>query len=69
MIAYGAPHKHNTAAAHGAPLGEEEVRLTKEAYGWPADQKFLVPPKSRPTSAQNIGARGKKLHDRWACPP
>jgi transketolase len=42
-IAWGAPNKHDTSAAHGEPLGEEEVRLTKEAYGWPPDEHFLVP--------------------------
>src|SRR6185295_850507 len=43
-IGYGAPHKHDTSAAHGEPLGEEEVRLAKRSYGWPEDAKFLVPP-------------------------
>ncbi len=42
-IGYGSPHKVDTAAAHGEPLGEEEVKLTKRAYGWPEDAKFLVP--------------------------
>ena len=42
-IGYGSPHKVDTAAAHGEPLGEEEVRLAKRAYGWPEDAKFLVP--------------------------
>ena len=42
-IAYGAPTKQDTSAAHGEPLGEEEVRLTKRAYGWPEDAQFLVP--------------------------
>ncbi len=42
-IAYGSPNKQDTAAAHGAPLGEEEVRLTKENLGWPRDREFLVP--------------------------
>ena len=42
-IGYGSPHKLDTAAAHGEPLGEDEVRLTKRAYGWPEDAKFLVP--------------------------
>jgi transketolase len=42
-IAYGAPHAQDTAEAHGAPLGEEEIRLTKQAYGWPPEEKFLVP--------------------------
>jgi transketolase len=43
-IAWGAPNKHDTSAAHGEPLGEEEIRLTKKAYGWPQDAHFLVPP-------------------------
>ena len=42
-IGYGAPHKQDTSAAHGEPLGEEEVRLAKQSYGWPEDAKFLVP--------------------------
>ena len=42
-IAYGAPHAQDTAEAHGAPLGEEEIKLTKQAYGWPPEAKFLVP--------------------------
>jgi transketolase len=42
-IAQGAPNKQDTAGAHGSPLGEEEVRLTKEAYGWPTDEPFRVP--------------------------
>ena len=42
-IAYGAPNKQDTSAAHGEPLGEDEIRLTKRHYGWPEDAKFLVP--------------------------
>jgi transketolase len=42
-IAPGSPHKQDTAAAHGAPLGEDEVRLTKRAYGWPSEEPFYVP--------------------------
>ena len=42
-IGYGAPNKQDTHAAHGEPLGEEEIRLTKQVYGWPEDAKFLVP--------------------------
>jgi transketolase len=42
-IAPGSPHKQDTAGAHGSPLGEEEIRLTKEAYGWPSRQPFYVP--------------------------
>jgi transketolase len=42
-IAPGAPHKQDTASAHGSPLGEEEVKLTKQAYGWPTEEPFFVP--------------------------
>src|SRR5205807_4262032 len=42
-IAQGSPNKHDTAGAHGSPLGEEEVRLTKEAIGWPSQEPFFVP--------------------------
>jgi transketolase len=45
-IGYGSPHKHDTSAAHGTPLGEEEVRLTKEHLGWPAESSFDVPPEA-----------------------
>src|SRR5205807_7578228 len=42
-IGYGSPNKQDTSSAHGSPLGEEEVRLTKEAYGWDPDKQFYVP--------------------------
>jgi transketolase len=64
-IAWGSPHKHDTSAAHGEPLGEEEVRLTKRAYGWPEDAHFLVPPGVYEHFGQGIGARGKKLREAW----
>jgi transketolase len=64
-IGYGSPHKHDTAAAHGEPLGEEEVRLTKRAYGWPEDAKFLVPDGVREHFAAGVGARGAAAHRRW----
>ena len=58
-IGYGAPHKQDTAAAHGEPLGEDEVRLAKRSYGWPEDAKFLVPDGVREHFAAGIGrARG-----------
>jgi transketolase len=64
-IGYGSPHKQDTAAAHGEPLGEEEVRLVKRAYGWPEDAKFLVPDAVRERFAAGIGARGREASHRW----
>ena len=64
-IAYGAPNKQDTSAAHGEPLGEEEVKLTTRRYGWPEDAKFLVPDGVREHFQAGIGARGQKLRDVW----
>jgi transketolase len=64
-IGYGSPHKIDTAAAHGEPLGEEEVRLAKRAYGWPEDAKFLVPDGVMEQFDAGIGARGAEAHRRW----
>ena len=64
-IAYGAPNKQDTSAAHGEPLGQEEVRLTKRRYGWPEDAKFLVPEGVRGHFQSGIGARGSTLHRDW----
>jgi transketolase len=64
-IGYGSPHKQDTAAAHGEPLGEEEVRLTKRDYGWPEDAKFLVPDAVRAHFAAGIGKRGAQARARW----
>ena len=65
-IGYGSPHKQDTAEAHGEPLGEEEIRLTKRGYGWPEDAKFLVPDGVREHFAAGIGVRGAKGHRQWA---
>jgi transketolase len=64
-IGYGSPHKIDTAAAHGEPLGEEEVRLVKRAYGWPEDAKFLVPDGVRDQFDAGIGRRGEEARERW----
>jgi transketolase len=64
-IGFGAPHKHDTASAHGEPLGEDEVKLAKKAYGWPEDAKFLVPDGVRERVKAGVGDRGKKLHAEW----
>jgi transketolase len=65
-IAYGAPHKQDTPAAHGEPLGEAEVRLAKRAYGWPPDAKFLVPDEVYAHFRAGLGNRGRQLHEDWA---
>ena len=64
-IGYGSPHKHDTAAAHGEPLGDDEVRLVKRAYGWPEDAKFLVPDGVYEHFAAGIGKRGRDAHQKW----
>ncbi len=64
-IGYGSPHKQDTSAAHGEPLGVEEVRLTKRAYGWPEDAQFLVPDGVYEHFAEGIGARGAQAHKEW----
>jgi transketolase len=64
-IGYGSPHKVDTADAHGEPLGEEEVKLAKRAYGWPEDAKFLVPDGVRAHFDAGIGKRGAEARRRW----
>jgi transketolase len=64
-IGYGSPHKQDSNAAHGEPLGEEEVRLTKRFYGWPEDAKFLVPEGVREHFQDGIGKRGREARARW----
>ena len=65
VIGCGAPHKQGTKEAHGEPLGEEEIRLTKRNYGWPEDAQFLVPDGVRERFAAGIGARGRELSQEW----
>ena len=64
-IAYGSPNKQDTSAAHGSPLGDDEIRLTKQAYGWPDDEKFLVPEAVREHFADGIGDRGSAQRGAW----
>jgi len=63
-IAYGAPHKQDTAAAHGAPLGEDEIRATKQNYGWDPDKHFYVPEEVK-QYRQEIVRKGEQLETRW----
>jgi transketolase len=65
VIGYGAPHRENTAAAHGEALGEDEVRLAKHAYGWPEDAHFLVPDGVRERFTGTLGVRGAKAREDW----
>lgn len=64
-IAWGSPHKQDTRAAHGEPLGEEEIRLTKKNYDWPEDAKFLVPEDVYTTFDEGVGKRGRTLREAW----
>jgi transketolase len=65
-IGYGSPHKQDTAEAHGEPLGDEEIRLTKRAYGWPEDAKFLVPDGVYEHFEDGIGTRGANARQEWS---
>ena len=64
-IGYGSPHKQDTAAAHGEPLGDEEVRLCKRFYGWPEDAQFFVPEGVQEHFAAGMGARGEEARRQW----
>jgi transketolase len=65
VIGFGSPNKANTHGAHGAPLGDEEIKLTKKNYGWPENEKFLVPAGVREHFAEKIAGRGKPASDAW----
>ncbi|HUZ12280.1 MAG TPA: transketolase [Caulobacteraceae bacterium] len=65
IIGFGSPHRQGTSKIHSDPLGEEEVRLTKRAYGWPEDAQFLVPDGVRARMDEGIGARGRSLRGAW----
>jgi len=65
VIGYGSPNKHNTAAAHGEALGEDEVRLAKKAYGWPEDAQFRVPDEVRHRLRDAMNQRGGAARQQW----
>jgi len=65
-IGYGSPHKQDSNAAHGEPLGEEEVKLVKRFYHWPEDAKFLVPDGVRAHFREGLGKRGADMHGQWS---
>jgi len=64
-IGYGSPHKQDSAEAHGEPLGDDEIRLTKKNYGWPEDAKFLVPDGVYDHFKAGIGQRGSEARSKW----
>jgi transketolase len=64
-IAFGSPNKQDTSGAHGEPLGEEEIKATKRNYGWPENEKFLVPETVTANFRSGIGARGAKVRKEW----
>lgn len=66
VIGYGSPNKANTHGAHGAPLGEDEIKLTKKNYGWPENEKFFVPEGVREHFANTMGTRGHTASAAWS---
>jgi transketolase len=64
-IGWGSPNKQDTESAHGEPLGEDEIKLTKKAYGWPEDAQFLVPDGVMEHFAGGVGKRGAQLRAAW----
>jgi transketolase len=65
IIGFGSPNKENSHAAHGAPLGEDEVALTKQAYGWPTEPNFFIPEGVIEHFQSGVGARGQALSEQW----
>ncbi len=65
VIGFGSPNKANTHGAHGAPLGDDEIKLTKKAYGWPEEEKFYVPEVTRKVFADTIGKKGATASAAW----
>ena len=64
-IGYGSPHKQDTPEAHGEPLGDDEIRLTKRSYDWPEDAKFFVPSGVYDHFKAGIGTRGEEARKQW----
>jgi transketolase len=65
QIGFGSPGRQGTSKAHGEPLGADEIKLTKRAYGWPEDESFRVPDGVRERFAKGVGARGKAMREGW----
>jgi transketolase len=65
IIGYGAPHKQNTASAHGEPLGEDEIRLAKQSYGWDENSSFEVPEQARTRLRDALHSRSDNDYQAW----
>jgi transketolase len=65
VIGYGSPHKHNTAAAHGEPLGVDEIKLTKKFYGWDENSSFLVPEDAQDWLRDSLVRRNSGTYEAW----
>jgi transketolase len=65
VIGFGSPNKANTHGAHGSPLGDDEIKLTKKAYGWPEDEKFMVPGAATQAFADTVGKKGAAASAAW----
>jgi transketolase len=63
-IAFGAPTKHDTAEAHGSPLGDDEIKATKKAFGWDPEKTFNVPEQVLPHT-RTIADKGKRAEASW----
>jgi transketolase len=65
VIGFGAPKKAGTASAHGEPLGADEIKGAKAAYGWPENESFRVPPETTEHFAATLGERGRAAREAW----
>lgn len=65
IIGFGSPNKANTHGAHGAPLGDDEIKLTKKAYGWPEDEKFRIPSEVADFFQESVGKKGAQASNQW----
>jgi transketolase len=66
IIGWGAPNKQDTSSAHGSPLGDDEIKLAKENYGWPVDEKFLVPGEVIEHFRNTLAKRGGESYEAWS---
>lgn len=63
-IGFGSPNKQDKASSHGSPLGEEEIKLTKEAYGWESEEAFHIPTEAL-TKFREAVEKGKEAEEQW----